>query len=231
MTNNYIIAIDQGTSATKCVLVDTSGKIVAKAASPLGERYPQSGWVEQDADEIWQSAQKAVALCLEQRPDAKVLAVGLSTQRESALIWQRADAKAVTPLLSWQDQRTVALRDKLASSEAMVRERSGLPLDPMFSALKLCWLLDEIDPDRSRASSGDWCMGTIDAYIVARLGGEQVVEAGNASRTQLMNVHTGEWDDDLLKLFNIPRVALPKIVPSIGVFADAGGLHPAHQGR
>ncbi|MBP6653839.1 MAG: hypothetical protein KA779_01665 [Propionivibrio sp.] len=230
MNNNYILAIDQGTSATKSVLVDTQGKIVAKASAPLGERYPQSGWVEQDADEIWQSAQKAVALCLEQRPDAKVLAVGLSTQRESALIWQRADAKAVTPLLSWQDQRTVALRDKLASSEAMVRDRSGLPLDPMFSALKLCWLLDEIDPDRTRASSGDWCMGTIDAFLVARLGGEQVVEAGNASRTQLMNVHTGEWDDELLKLFNIPRVALPKIVPSIGVFADAGGLHPALKG-
>ena len=100
MNNNYILAIDQGTSATKSVLVDTQGKIVAKASAPLGERYPQSGWVEQDADEIWQSVQKAVALCLEQRPDAKVLAVGLSTQRESALIWQRADAKAVTPLLS-----------------------------------------------------------------------------------------------------------------------------------
>ena len=232
MNNNYLLAIDQGTSATKCVLVDTQGKIVAKAASPLGERYPHNGWVEQDADEIWQSARNAVALCLEQAPQAKVLAVGLSTQRESALIWERATGKAVTPLLSWQDQRTVALRDRLAAAgaEAMVRERSGLPLDPMFSALKLCWLLDEIDPERTRAASGDWCMGTIDAYLVARLGGEQVVEAGNASRTQLLNVHTGQWDDELLKLFCIPSAALPKIVPSLGEFADAGLLHPALQG-
>ena len=232
MTQNCILAIDQGTSATKCVLVDTQGRIVAKASAPLGERYPQSGWVEQDADEIWHSAQRAVALCLEQSPETRVLAVGLSTQRESALIWQRSDAKAVTPLLSWQDQRTGGLRDRIsvAGAETMVRERSGLPLDPMFSALKLCWLLDEIDPGRTRASSGDWRMGTVDAFLIARLGGDPVVEVGNASRTQLLNVHAGAWDEELLKLFRIPRIALPEVVPSIGDFADAGGLHPALKG-
>jgi glycerol kinase len=232
MGDSHILAIDQGTSATKCVLVDCQGKIVAKAAAPLGESYPQNGWVEQDGNEIWQSAEKAVSLCLGQFPQAKVLAIGLSTQRESALIWERSTGKAVTPLLSWQDQRTVGLRDRLSANgiDSMVRERSGLPLDPMFSALKLCWLLDEIDPDRVRASSGDWCMGTIDAFLIARLGGRQVVEAGNASRTQLLNVHSGEWDEDLLKLFRIPRIALPQIVPSIGEFADGGCLHPALKG-
>ena len=232
MNKNHVLAIDQGTSATKCVLVDSQGKIVAKAAAPLGERYPHNGWVEQNADEIWQSAQAAVAQCLAQAPEVGVVAVGLSTQRESALIWDRSTRQAVTPLLSWQDQRTVGLRDRLSAegAEAMVRERSGLPLDPMFSALKLCWLLDEIDPQRTRAASGDWCMGTIDAYIVARLGGTQVVEAGNASRTQVLNVHSGEWDDELLRLFRIPHAALPNVVPSIGDFADAGGLHPALAG-
>lgn len=229
MTSNHILAIDQGTSATKCVLVDAHGKIVAKASSPLGERYPQSGWVEQDADEIWQSARTAVSLCLAQSPQANVLAVGLSTQRESALIWERSSRKAITPLLSWQDQRTVTLRDRLAAAgvESMVRERSGLPLDPMFSALKLSWLLDEIDPQRTRAASGAWCMGTIDAFLISRLGGRQVAEVGNASRTQLLNVHSCTWDHELLKLFNIPFCSLPDIVPSIGEFADAGGLHPS----
>lgn len=232
MTNNHILAIDQGTSATKCVLVDAQGKIVAKASAPLGERYPQSGWVEQDADEIWQSARTAVSLCLAQSPQANVLAVGLSTQRESALIWERSSRKAITPLLSWQDQRTVALRDRLAAAgaESMVRERSGLPLDPMFSALKLSWLLDEIDPQRTRAAAGAWCMGTIDAFLISRLGGRQVAEVGNASRTQLLNVHNCTWDDELLKLFNIPSCALPDIVPSIGEFANAGGLHPSLEG-
>jgi glycerol kinase len=232
MNTTHILAIDQGTSATKCVLVDAAGKITAKAAAPLGERYPQSGWVEQDADEIWASARTAVKLCLEQQPQARILAVGLSTQRESALVWQRSDARAVTPLLSWQDQRTLELRDRLANDSVaeMVRARSGLPLDPMFSALKLCWLLDEIDPQRTRAASGEWCVGTVDAFLIARLGGEHVVEAGNASRTQLLNVHNCEWDDDLLALFRIPRNALPRIVPSIGRFADAGGLHPALKG-
>lgn len=232
MTTEHILAIDQGTSATKCVLVDAQGRIVAKATAPLGERYPHAGWVEQDAEEIWQSARTAVADCLAQSPQASVAAVGLSTQRESALIWERSTRKPVTPLLSWQDQRTVGLRDRLAADgvAAMVRERSGLPLDPMFSALKLSWLLDEIDPQRARAASGDWCMGTIDAYIVARLGGTQVIEAGNASRTQLLNVRTGQWDDELLRLFRIPAGALPDVVASVGAFADAAALHPALSG-
>lgn len=227
----HLLAIDQGTSATKCVLVNAEGRIVAKAASPLGEHYPEPGWVEQDANAIWRSAQLATADCLQQVPDARVIAVGVSTQRESALIWNRGDRQAVTPLLSWQDQRTVALRDALAADgEALVRERSGLPLDPMFSALKLAWLLDRIDPQRQRAASGEWVMGTVDAFLLAQMGAEPVIEVGNASRTQLLNVHTAQWDDDLLSLFRIPRAALPQPVPSVGQFADAGALHPALKG-
>jgi glycerol kinase len=230
--NAHVLAIDQGTSATKCVLVDAQGRMVAKAAAPLGETYPQPGWVEQDAEQIWLSVRHAVRDCLALVPDAQVAAVGLSTQRESALIWQRADGRAVTPLLSWQDQRTVVLRDRLATEgvEALVRARSGLPLDPMFSALKLCWLLDRIDPQRERAASGDWCMGTVDAYLLGRLGAGAVIEVGNASRTQLLDVHRGEWDDELLALFRVPRAALPQPVPSLGRYGEAGALHPALQG-
>lgn len=141
----------------------------------IGRTLPSSaGWVEQDADDIWQSARTAVSLCLAQSPQGKRTGGRLEhTQRESALIWERSSRNAITPLLSWQDQRTVALRDRLtaAGAESMVRERSGLPLDPMFSALKLSWLLDEIDPQRIRAASGAWCMGTIDAFLISRLHG------------------------------------------------------------
>ncbi|MEK8028270.1 FGGY family carbohydrate kinase [Pseudaquabacterium rugosum] len=224
-----VLAIDQGTSATKCVLVADDGRIVAKASAALGERYPEPGWVEQDAEAVWDSVRSAVAQCLALAPDVPVRAVGLSTQRESALVWRRADAQALTPLLSWQDRRTVALRDTLAAREgveAFVRDRSGLPLDPMFSALKLRWLLDRIDPQRTQAASGAWCVGTVDAFVLARLGAEGVIEAGNASRTQLLDVARGAWDAELLALFDIPEAALPRVVPSIRSHAEAGALHP-----
>lgn len=230
--DKFVLAIDQGTSATKCLLVDSHGAMVAKASVPLTERYPAPGWVEQDANEIWRSVQQAVQQCLAQRPEARVAAVGLSTQRESALIWRRDDGTPVTPLLSWQDQRTVGLRDMLRSDavESLVRERSGLPLDPMFSALKLSWLLDDIDPQRELASSGALCVGTVDAFLLSRLGAEHTIEVGNASRTQLFNVNTFAWDADLAALFRIPMQALPRVVPSVGDFADAGALHPSLQG-
>ncbi len=230
--NPHVLAIDQGTSATKCVLVDAAGRIEAKASAALSERYPSPGAVEQDADDIWTSVQQAAQACLAQRPEARIVAVGLSTQRESALLWHRADARPATPLLSWQDQRTVALRDQLADpqTEALVRERSGLPLDPMFSALKIRWLLDDIDPDRRLASSGALCAGTVDAFLLSRLGAGHVIEVGNASRTQLFDVHRCAWDDDLLALFGVPREVLPRVLPSIGRFADAGAIHPKLDG-
>ncbi|WP_342616499.1 FGGY family carbohydrate kinase [Rhodoferax sp. GW822-FHT02A01] len=229
---SHILAIDQGTSATKCVLVDTTGRIVAKASAALGESYPQPGWVEQDAQAIWLSVLEAVRLCIEQKPQARVAAVGLSTQRESALIWNRKDASPVTPLLSWQDRRTVGLLEALAADHVtdMVLDKSGLPLDPMFSALKIRWLLDRVDPDRTASRNADLVAGTVDAWLVARLGGESTIEVGNASRTQLLNVANAAWDDDLLRLFNIPVQMLPEIVPSIRKHADAAGLHPSLAG-
>lgn len=228
----HVLAIDQGTSATKCVLVDRRGAIVAKASAPVAERYPEPGGVEQDADAIWASVRLAVAQCLDPRPDVTVAAVGLSTQRESALVWRRGGAEALTPLLSWQDQRTVQLRDRYAADglEPLVRERSGLPLDPMFSALKIRWLLDRIDPDGRRARSGELCAGTVDAFLLSRLGAPDVVEVGNASRTQLLAVRSAAWDPDLMALFGIPASALPVVVPSVARHAPATALHPALAG-
>jgi glycerol kinase len=224
----YILAIDQGTSATKCVLVDGGGRIVAKASAPLAESYPQPGWVEQDAENLWASVRDAARQCLAQHDAARVCAIGLSTQRESALVWQRAEARPLTPLLSWQDRRTVPLRDRLAAdgAETLVRERSGLPLDPMFSALKIRWLLDRIDGERRAAKRGELRAGTVDAWLLARLGADDGIEVGNASRTQLLDVRRAAWDADLLGLFDIPRAVLPAVAPSLARRGDGAALHP-----
>lgn len=232
MQKNLVLAIDQGTSSTKCLLLNAAGHIVARGSAPLGETYPQPGWVSQDALEIWESVRLAVSNCLQGQDASAVAAVGLSTQRESYVAWQRSDGAPLGPVISWQDQRTIALCEARRNKdvETMVREASGLPLDPMFSASKACWLLDSIDPDRRRAKAGEICLGTIDSFLLSRFGGAHVTEAGNASRTQLLNVRSADWDQDLLTLFDIPRQALPEVMPSHGPFPAVRGLHPLPDG-
>lgn len=229
---NLVLAIDQGTSSTKCLLLDRHGRIVARGSAPLGETYPQPGWVSQDALEIWESVKLAVRNCLEGQDPQAVAAVGLSTQRESYVAWQRSDGAPLGPVISWQDQRTTAVCEKRRSAqdEIKVRERSGLPLDPMFSASKACWLLDSIDPLRTRAKAGEIRLGTIDSWLLSRFGGEHVTEAGNASRTQLLDVRSVDWDPYLLELFDIPRAALPEVRPSNGPFPPVRGLAPLPDG-
>ena len=232
MTTPLILAIDQGTSATKCLLVDAGGAIVARSSAALAEHYPQPGWVEQDGNALWASVLAAVDACLSQQPRARIVGVGISNQRESMLLWDRASGAPVSPLISWQDQRTVALADELRNEthEALVRERSGLPLDPMFSALKARWLLDRYDPARERCRRGDWCLGTVDSFLLSRIADRHVGEIGNASRTQLLNVHSATWDAELQQLFDVPLQALPELRPSVGPFGDAARLHPALAG-
>ena len=232
MASPLILAIDQGTSATKCVLVDEAGSILARASAPVGELRPQPGWVEQDAEEIWRSLQEAVRGCLADRDPGAVRAIGLSTQRESTLLWDRQSGKPVAPLVSWQDQRTRVVCDALRrpDTEALVRARSGLPLDPMFSAAKARWLLDRHDTDRGAARAGRLRLGTVDSWLLHRLTGIHATEPGNASRTQLMNVQRASWDDDLLALFDVPRETLPELRPSRGAFGTARGLAPLPDG-
>ena len=232
MAGPLILAIDQGTSATKCALIDAGGQFVARASSPLGESHPQPGWVEQDGLGIWASVQRAVAACLEQADPARVVAVGLSTQRESLLMWDTASGEPISPVISWQDQRGADLCDALRSpdTERLVRERSGLPLDPMFSAVKARWLLDRYDPGRLLARNGRVCLGTIDAWLLSHFSGEPLIEAGNASRTQLLNLQTVDWDDELLALFQVPRACLPRVVASTGPFPACRGLSPLRDG-
>ncbi len=226
MPDKYILSVDQGTSATKCVLIDAKGNIADRHASPLGETYPAPGWVDQDPEAIWQSVSLAAKGCLKDRDPGCVEAVAFSTQRESMLLWDRKTGTPVSPLVSWQDRRTVAECEAMqaAGHAPLVRERSGLPLDPMFSALKAKWLLDKYDPGRARAKAGELCLGTIDSFFLTRLGGDHITEAGNASRTQLLNVRRAAWDGDLLRIFNIPQSALPRVTRSNGPFPAVRGI-------
>jgi glycerol kinase len=213
-----ILAIDQGTSATKAALVNKAGNVVARAAADLPVRHPRRGWVEQSPAEIWRSLQKSVQACLSGTDASRLAGIGLSTQRESLLLWDRRTGQTQSPLISWQDQRTASMCREYAPAAAAVRQNSGLPLDPMFSATKARWLLDHFDPDRTRASRGDLCLGTVDAWLLHRLTGEHQIEVGNASRTQLMDIEACQWSAQLLDLFGVPAQALPDIVSSIGPF-------------
>ncbi len=218
-----ILAIDQGTSATKTALVNPAGEVVARAAADLAVHHPRKGWVEQSPDEVWRSIEESVSTCLSRAGHDGLIGLGLSTQRESLLLWDRRTGAAQSPLISWQDQRTVALCREYAPFADSVRELSGLPLDPMFSATKAQWLLDQFDPDRARAARGDLCLGTVDAWILYRLTGKHQTEIGNASRTQLMDIRTCQWSPRLLDLFGVPAGALPEIVGSAGPFARRVG--------
>ena len=218
---DHILAIDQGTSATKAVLVDAAGAIVARGSAPVALHTPRPGWVEQDANEIWASVQAAVADCVSD--GGNVAAVGLSTQRESLLLWDRATGEPLGPMLSWQDQRTVADCARLRHHDEQVRAISGLPLDPMFSATKARWLLDAYGREGV-------CLGTVDSFLAFKLGAGHVIEAGNAARTQLLDVRTRDWSPELLELFGIPRDVLPDVVASTGPFPGTRDLAPLKDG-
>jgi glycerol kinase len=227
-----LLAIDQGTSATKAALVDGDGQVVALGTAPVGQAHPQPGWVEQSAGEIWDSVRAAVADCVGEHDAAAVAAVGLSTQRESLVLWERGSGEPVGPLLSWQDQRTAPHCARLRTDGAgdRIRALSGLPVDPMFSAPKATWLLDAHDPDRARSRRGELCLGTVDSWLLSRLGGEHVIEVGNASRTQLLDVKTRRWHPELLELFGVPDGVLPTVVSSTGPFPAVRGLPPVRDG-
>ncbi|MFI6506527.1 FGGY family carbohydrate kinase [Streptosporangium sp. NPDC050855] len=240
-TGPLVLAVDQGTGSTKALLVARDGRVVSRGSAPVSESQPRPGRVEQSAEEIWESVRRAVADCVDPSLASRVAGVGLSTQRESLVLWERRTGLPAGPLISWQDQRTAADCLALAATGAgpAVRASSGMPLDPMFSALKARRLLDAHDPDRRRSLAGELCLGTVDSWLLSRLGGdpgdragagEHLIEVGNASRTQLMNLATRRWDPALLGLFGVPREVLPRIVPSRGPFPAVRGLAPLPDG-
>ncbi|WP_127792411.1 FGGY family carbohydrate kinase [Agromyces sp. LHK192] len=213
-----VVAVDQGTSSTKAVALDGRGRVVATAAVSIGQSHPRPGWVEQDATRIADSVDTALARITRALGDSAgaVQALGLSTQRESAVIWDRTTGEPLGPILGWQDRRTRERAQELIDEghDDVVRRITGLPIDPMFSALKFEWLLDEVDPDRARSGRGEIALGTVDSWLVFRATGEHRIEAGNASRTQLMSLDDVDWSDELCDLFRVPRRALPRIAPS-----------------
>lgn len=210
-----ILAVDQGTGSTKGLALSAVGHVLATASVPLAQDHPQPGWVEQDPHEIARSVESVLG-ALRARVDLPVAGVALSTQRESALVWDTATGEPLGPVLGWQDRRTTPEAERLNASLAgdQVRDISGLPVDPMFSALKFAWLLDRIDPERRRATAGEVTLGTVDAWLLHRLTGDRRIERGNASRTQLLDHRTGEWSDTLLEVFGIPLAALPGVADS-----------------
>jgi glycerol kinase len=231
VTAPLVLAIDQGTTNTKALLCTADGTVLASASAGVGITFPAAGWVEQDATEIWTATCAAVAECLASAPGTAPTAVAVSNQRESVVVWSARTGEPLGPVLGWQDARTTAGIEALvaAGHAETVRELTGLSLDPMFSAPKMRWLLDAAL--EAGADVADVRLGTVDAWLVHRLTGGAVfaTEAGNASRTLLLDLQSLDWHPRLLEIFGIPRSALPEVRDSdqgFGVTA-AGGALPA----
>ena len=216
----FVLALDQGTTSSRSILFDHDGGIVATAQREFTQHFPRSGWVEHDAEEIWatQSATIAEVLARARATVADVAAVGITNQRETTVLWDRASGRPVAPAIVWQDRRTAdwCARLKADGHEPEVARRTGLLLDPYFSGTKLAWLLDSDPSLRQRAERGELAFGTIDSWLAFKLseGTQHLTDATNASRTLLLNIGTGEWDDHMLELLRVPRAVLPRVVPS-----------------
>jgi glycerol kinase len=222
----HILALDEGTTSARAIVFDADGGIRAVAQKEFTQRFPQPGWVEHDADEIW-SAQIGVAveaLSRAKLAPKDIAGAGITNQRETTLVWDRATGQPVAPAIVWQDRRTAGYCDKLRSGghEKTIRERTGLVIDAYFSGSKLAWILDNVAGVRSRADAGQLAFGTIDTWLAWKLTGgkRHITDPSNASRTMLFNIHTGAWDDDLLRLFNVPKSLLPEVRASSEVYGD-----------
>jgi glycerol kinase len=225
-----ILAIDQGTTNSKAVLVDVGGVVCAVGSAPVGVSHPRPGWVEQDAEVLWTSVLRAIDRCLTSvdRSGIDLAAVALSTQRESVVAWDRRTGRPLGPVIGWQDVRTAAwCRDRMgADADELVRNRTGLRIDAMFSAPKIGWLLRE---SASGLDRSDVCVGTVDSWLIWRLtaGARHVTEAGNASRTLLYDVVDLAWSPTLLELFDVPAAVLPEVLRSdadFGVCRSVPGI-------
>ena len=223
-----ILSIDQGTSSTRAIVFDTEGNLLHSAQEEFRQLYPRGGWVEHNPDEIWRSTQR---VCRQARQDTitfnsgKVVAVGITNQRETTVVWDAKTGKPVYNAIVWQDRRTadVCRELKAQGKESMVKTKTGLLLDPYFSATKIAWILDNVDGARDKAEKGELRFGTTDCYLVWQLtkGESHATDATNASRTMLFNIHTNKWDEELLKLFNVPKSILPEVKNSVDDFGIA----------
>jgi glycerol kinase len=228
MAKTHVLAIDQGTTSTRAVIYGADGQARGSAARELTQHYPQPGWVEHDAEEIWQSVVVVVAeaLAVARISARELAAIGITNQRETALLWDRASGRPAGRAIVWQDRRTSEFCRIHKSDEAWLTERTGLVFDPYFSGTKLKWLLDQEPQRRADAEAGRLACGTIDSFLIWRLTGGKVhaTDVTNASRTLLLNLHSTAWDAELCRYFGVPMTALPEVRPSAADFGRTGGL-------
>ena len=227
----YILSLDQGTTSSRALIFDKTLEIVGLGQIPFKQIYPKAGWVEHDPMEIWQTTMDAAKKAIKQAKisPSEITAIGITNQRETTVLWERATGKPVANAIVWQDRRTSDFCKELkeAGKEQLVKEKTGLLLDPYFSATKLKYLLDNAKSGgvslQTRAEKGELCFGTIDSWLLWNLtGGKQhKIDATNASRTMLYNIRTSEWDDELLELFNIPRSMLPEVRNTVDEFGNS----------
>ena len=232
MSSQYILALDQGTTSSRSMIFDHHGNIISVAQKEFKQIYPQPGWVEHNADEIWstQIGTMAEAVAKANIVMKQIAGIGITNQRETTVVWERSTGKPIYHAIVWQDRRTSAFCDELkaAGHAKTIQEKTGLIIDAYFSATKLKWILDNVDGARTKAENGELALGTIDTWLVWKLtnGSVHVTDVSNASRTMLLNIHTGEWDDELLKLFSIPKSLLPEVKPSSKIYGTTGNIIP-----
>lgn len=230
---DYILALDQGTTSSRAILFDHSGAAAAVAQQEFAQVFPQPGWVEHDAREIWATQLAVARECIARAgKGVRIAAIGITNQRETTLLWDRRTGEPVANAIVWQDRRTAGFCDGLraAGHEERFQQKTGLVLDSYFSGTKLAWLLKNVPGARARADKGELAFGTMDAWLVWNLTGGRVhaTDVSNASRTLLFNLYTMQWDEALLALLDIPASVLPQVVASSGVLAETD---PALFGR
>ncbi|MEO8406786.1 MAG: glycerol kinase GlpK, partial [Chitinophagaceae bacterium] len=232
MASQYILALDQGTTSSRSMIFDHQGNIVSVAQKEFRQIFPKPGWVEHDAEEIWstQYGTFAEAVAKANITMRQVLGIGITNQRETTVVWDRKTGKPVYNAIVWQDRRTASYCDELkaAGHASLIQEKTGLIIDAYFSATKLKWILDNVSGARQKAENGELAFGTIDTWLAWKLSGGElhVTDVSNASRTMLLNIHTGKWDEELLKLFTIPAALLPEVKPSSHIYGVTGSFVP-----
>ncbi len=223
----YLMVIDQGTSSTRCIIFDQQLQVLAVAQQAFASYFPHPGWVEQNAEEIWDSVLATIRQALQSSGLSlqQISGLGITNQRETTLLWDKKTGKAVAPAIVWQDRRTEMLCQDWAQRDlgALIQEKTGLVIDPYFSASKLVWLFEKDPALRQRAKRGELLFGTVDSFLLWRLtqGKQHLTDISNASRTLLFNIHSQTWDQDLLQLFDIPEQILPKVIDNFGDLAVA----------
>ncbi len=219
----YILALDQGTTSSRAILFDHAGRPHACAQQEFRQRFPQPGWVEHDANEIWASQIGVVHQVMRENSvsAADIVAIGITNQRETTVLWDRKTGEPVANAIVWQDRRNAAFCEQLQEQgkAPLFQQKTGLVLDAYFSATKLKWLLDNVPGARQRAERGELAFGTVDTWLIYKMSGSHITDTSNASRTMLFNIHTLQWDEELLALLEIPASLLPAIVASSGIAA------------